>query len=398
MQLCEEVADGLSAKGHPIAVLTSTDCQNGRVGRPYPVHRLLALDPDWESKRPVAYQFFVGRRQREGRAVAHLRQLVSEFDPDAVFVWHTRGLSRVLLREVEQLPNVVVAYYLADYLLELPDEYVVYWQTQPVLKLARLLKPALTKVALANLRREGKPISLKCEHMICVSAYVRQRLVEQGLIPEDAVVVHNGVDLSVFSAPAGEQARSFRGTPIACLIAGRIVPEKGIHTVIDAFALLREHGGRFTLTILGDGPQAYIDELRGKVEVGGLQGVVSFHAPIPRSRMPEQLSQHDILLLASEYAEPIARSMQEAMAMGLLVIGTTTGGSGELLAHEQTGLVFRAGDPQSLASNLVRVATEPELAARLAHNGQQTVRESFTIDLTVERIEQYLRMICRDRP
>jgi glycosyltransferase involved in cell wall biosynthesis len=248
------------------------------------------------------------------------------------------------------------------------------------------------------LRREGKPIPLKYEHVICVSAYVRQRLLEQGLIPADTVVIHNGVDLSVFSPSLGEQARSFRAVPIACLVAGRIVPDKGIHTVIDAFALLREHDDRFTLTVLGDGPQAYIDELRLKVEGSGLRDVVTFHPPIPRSQMPEQLSRHNVLLLPSEYAEPIARSMQEAMAMGLLVIGTITGGSGELLVHEQTGLVFRAGDPQSLASKLARVATEPELAARLAHVGQQTVCESFTIGLTVERIEQYLRRVCENQP
>lgn len=395
MQLCEEVADGLSARGHDIALLTSTQRDGPEIARPYPVHRLLDIDPDWHCGRSAARQFFIGRRRRERKAVRALQETVEEFKPDLVFVWHAVGLPRVLLQAAEQTGLTV--YYLAGYLPEWSDEYIDYWQTEPVSKSDRLLKRLLARVALAMLRREGKPIPVKFEHVICVSAYVRQRLVEQGLIPADAVVIHNGVNLSDFSPPVYQNADSWHHGPIACLVAGRVAPEKGIHTVIDAFSLLREYDGRFTLTILGDGPQSYMSELRRKVQASGLQDLVTFRPPVARSQMPQQLSRHDVLLLSSEYAEPIARSMQEAMAMGVLVIGTTTGGSGELLVHEQTGLVYRAGDPQSLASRLARVATEPALAARLAQAGQQAVRESFTIELTVERIEQYLCKLCEDQ-
>ena len=95
--------------------------------------------------------------------------------------------------------------------------------------------------------------------------------------------------------------------------------------------------------------------------------------------------------MQSSLTAGISNSILEAMAVGLLVIGTTTGGSGELLVHEQTGLVFEAGNPQSLARQLERVLTDPCAAASLAAAGQARVRESFRIDQTVGNIETYLQ-------
>lgn len=396
MQLCEEVADGLAARGHEIAVLTSTQRDGPEINRAYPVHRLLTIEPDWHSPRPAAWQFFVGRRSRERQAVAHLQRLVADFQPQVIFVWHAIGLPRVLLQAAEQTPGVVTAYYLAGYLPELPDEYIAYWQAVPERRSARLFKRPLARLALAMLRREGKPIRLQYEHVICVSDYVRRRLVNQGLIPENAVVIHNGVDLSVFAPNAGPLCKSMDMR--SCLIAGRITPEKGIHTVIEAFVLLPEPiRQRCRLTVLGDGPADYVAALQSRVREEGLADIVKFQPPIPRSEMPDVLRRHHVLLLPSEYAEPIARSMQEAMAIGLLVIGTTTGGSGELLEHERTGLVFDAGDPQSLARQLERAIGDPALAARLAAAGRARVRESFSIEQTIGKIEAYLSERVRDR-
>jgi glycogen(starch) synthase len=114
--------------------------------------------------------------------------------------------------------------------------------------------------------------------------------------------------------------------------------------------------------------------------------------------MPEKMADYDVLILPSEYQEPISRAMQEAMAMGLLVIGTETGGSGELLVHEETGLVFEAADAQSLAQRLRRALDDAESAAALARAGQARVRNEFNIDLTVDRIEAYLQTLFGRAP
>jgi glycosyltransferase involved in cell wall biosynthesis len=398
MQLCEEVADGLSAKGHAIAILTSTCCDGNEIARSYPVHRLLPIDPDWHSGKLGFWQFCIGRRRRERQGTAHLRRLVQEFAPDIIFIWHFLGLPRVLLREAEQLPDVTVAYYLADYLPERPDEYIAYWRLPPVHPAAKLLKPLLTRLAVYLLAREGKPTPLKYENSVCVSDYLRRRLVSQGLIPEDAVVIHNGVNLSCFS-PDARDSRTCPSSRLRCLVAGRVVPEKGVHTVIEALACLQataELDG-IRLTVLGDGPADYVAHLNGRMHRHHLQDTVEFRSPVPREQMPKLLAGHDVLILPSEYHEPLARAMQEALAMGLLVIGTTTGGSSELLVHEKTGLVFAPGDPESLAAQLSRASNEPNLVTRLARAGQQAVKREFDIRRTIGQIEDYLLDLVLDK-
>ncbi|NIV37748.1 MAG: glycosyltransferase, partial [Anaerolineae bacterium] len=326
MQLCEEVADGLFAKGHQITVLTSTYGSNGETPHPYPVHRLLSIDPDWYGDKPGALQFFMGRRQREQQAVASLRQLVSEFRPHMIFVWDFLGLSRVMLQQAEQMPNLPVAYYMANFLPELDDEYMEYWDRTPHHWASKLAKLPLAKLALHMLAREGKPISLQYDNVVCVSDYLRRRLVSEGSVSSNAVVIYNGVDLTRFD-PESFPARPPTPGAFRCVVIGRVVPEKGLHTAIEAWGLLREREelNGTKLTILGDGPAGYMAQLRERVAHLQLHDSVKFSPPIPREQIPEALSSYDLLILPSEYAEPLARAMQEAMAMGLLVIGTTTG-------------------------------------------------------------------------
>jgi glycosyltransferase involved in cell wall biosynthesis len=393
MQICEAVADGLAARGHQIAVLTSTYRSGIEIARPYPVHRLLEIDPDWHSGVSAARQFFVDRRRRERYAIETLQRLSTQHAADCIFVWHAAGLPRAMLQVAEQtLPTV---YYLAGYLPEFPDEYIAYWEAAPVSPSAKILKRSLAKFGLAMLKREGKPIPLKYEHVICVSEYVRKRLVDQNLISKHSVVAHNGVDLSLFAPSAGTTRPSPSGV-FTCLIAGRVVADKGIHTVIDALALLGEESRSFKLSILGDGPPDYAEQLRAQVGAHGLQDGITFHPPVPHVEMPRVLEKYDVLLLPSQYQEPLACSMLEAMAMGLLVIGTTTGGSGELLVHGQTGLAFEAGDPQSLAIQLRNLSSNPDMTEHLASAGQRLVREHYGIGITVDKVERYLLGLTRN--
>ena len=396
MQLCEEVTDRHSARGHLVTVLTSTYRDGPEMARNYAVRRVLEIDPDWHAQESAARQFFTKRRSRERRALAQFKEATGSLKPDIIFIWDAIGLPRALLLAAERYASATTVYYFANYLPELPDEYIAYWQREPAHFIGKLTKGSLGRLALELLRREGKPVPLQYPHVICVSHYLRQRFVSQGLVPASAVVIHNGIDFSAFALP-GSALPTFQPDPLRCLVAGRVVPDKGVHTVIDAFGILgqrEETRGQASLTILGDGPADYMQYLRQRVATLGIEDLVEFMAPVQREQMPEILSRHAVLIVPSEYGEPIARSMQEGMAMGLLVIGTTTGGSGELLQHEHNGLVFPAADAQSLATQIARASSTPGLGARLARQGQEDVRANFDIQLTVERIEKYLLERC----
>lgn len=391
MQLCEEVADGLAGRGHEVAVLTSTAINGVEPQRSYPVYRWLTIDPDWENGLPAYRQFFLGRRSREKRAIESLWRLCSQYRPQIIFIWHAIGLPKVMLREAENMGETQVVYYMADYQAEIGDEYIAYWEGNPSLSLAWIMKLPLRIVALTLLRAEGKPIRLNYKHVICVSQYVRDRLVRGGYIPPDSIVIHNGIDLTQFSPTKRINKPKIDGQ-LRCLVAGRIIPHKGVHTVVQAYAQLHQQfsPNDLTLTILGEGPRDYVAKLQEAILDNDLQDMITFRAPVPRDKMPEILSEHDALILASEYDEPLARAIQEAMAMKLLVIGTTTGGSGELLIPDKTGLVFPAGDALGLAKQIARAIKEPDLMERLISAGRKAVEENFDIRKTVLNVEKYL--------
>jgi glycosyltransferase involved in cell wall biosynthesis len=390
MQLCEEVADGLSLRGHEVAVLTSSRRDGPEMTRSYPVYRLLPLDPNWDSGSSIAWQFFVGRRHRERTAAAHFCEVVADFKPTVIFVWHTIGIPRIVLKCAEEVRGVPSTYYLADLQPELRDEYMAYWNASPVHWSARLFKHALARLALRILDLEGKPVPLRYDNAICVSKYVQERLASRALIPQASCIIHNGINIDRFrncGTPA--HSRSF-----SLLYAGRLDPNKGVDVIIEALLCLREHERQHIerVTIVGDGPDSYKQHLRHLTGELLPWDVVRFYPPLPRDRMPNLLSRHDVLLLPSNL-EALSRMMQEAMAMGLLVIGTNTGGSNELLVHEETGLVCQAGNPVSLARQIERALREPEFSAQLAHSGQLRVQTEFDIQHTITQIEAYLKSV-----
>jgi glycosyltransferase involved in cell wall biosynthesis len=121
-----------------------------------------------------------------------------------------------------------------------------------------------------------------------------------------------------------------------------------------------------------------------------LHNHVTIHKPVSKDEMPAMLQQFDVLIFPSIYEEPLARITQEAMASGLAVVGTTTGGTKEILRDGETGFTFAPEDVQGLAEQVARLITYPDLRCRLAQAGRQMVIENFTLDRMVREIETYL--------
>jgi glycogen(starch) synthase len=222
-----------------------------------------------------------------------------------------------------------------------------------------------------------------------VSNALRDEYARAGYDCEGAPIIHHGIDTGRF-APGSDRGGEPGGRLLVC---GRVVPEKGFHTAIEALALLSasDWGLDLTLDIVGPQPDPdYVVSLRRLIEHLGAEGRVQFQYQVPRDRMPEIYNSHDVLIIPSTWEEPLALTMLEGMACGLPVVGTTTGGSKEILEDGVTGLVFIAGDAGSLAAQLKRIRMVPGLARDLSRAARQRVQRGFTIDKTVARIESYL--------
>jgi len=392
-QWCHEVAETLKSRGHTIGVLTTVP--DKAVPDEKNVYRLLHLEnEDLLYYKPMP--FFTKRRKHEKQDLVTTRQVIESFHPDIVFVWGMWALSRTLPAYIEQRGHPPVAYYVSDHWPSDPDMHTVYWKLPANHLVMRLPKKLLAWLAFKMLAAEGKPVNLRFDHAICVSAAVRDNLVKAGLASfRHAQVIHGGTDVARFLQKGRREQPARRDSNLALLYAGRMVQHKGVHTAIEAMTkLVHEEGAaNLKLTLVGSGRPDYEARLRDLVAREGLDNYVTFHGRVSREEMPELMQQFDVLVFPSIYEEPLARMTQEAMVSGLVVVGTTTGGTKEILEDGVNSLTFAPEDADGLACQIKRLAVDPDLRHRLSETGRQTVLEKFALTRMVDEIEAYLREI-----
>jgi glycogen synthase len=394
-QLCQEAVLALQRHGHTVLVLTSRYGLSAGVSESTEVKRSLYLQADINYYRPL--DFFFSRPAQERSNLDTLKATIESFSPDLIIVWNVWNLSRNLPYWAEQwLPGRVAYYISATWPIDL-DIHVEYWQLPARRGISEWLKWPIREMALGQLRREGYPPRLQFEHAKCCSNFVRTSLVQAGKLPPEAGILYLGIDPKPYLDHSALE-RETQGGPLRLLYFGALLPMKGVHTSIEALALLQQRGlaGAVDLTVLGSGHPDYETKLRTKVKELGLEDRVHFEGWIRRDEVPAWLERFDVFLFTSIGREAMARTVMEAMAAGLLVLGAETGGQVEMLRHEQNALTFEAGDATALATQIERAIADPSLRRRLALAGRQTILDQFTLDRMMDNLEGWLGSIVHE--
>lgn len=390
-QNCQEIVQCLQARGHECYVLTSNygmrDQRKPEVG----IARRLHLQADINHYRPREY--FLLTYSREHRNRCTLRVAINQFKPDLVFIWGMWNLSLHVAHWAECWMPHRVAYAVAGYWLTEPDVHETYWRRHARGRLSKAIWTPVRLLALRILTRAKARYPLALDHVAYVSRYVRDKSAAEGRVSDDVRVIYNGIDPRPFSQ-AGAR-RSPRNGCLRLIYTGALVRHKGVHTAVEALGLLKERGQAtgVSLTLVGGGHPDYERHLRERVTALAVQEHVSFRGRVPREQVADILANHDVFLFTSTYEEPIARSVMEAMAAGLAVIGTAVGGQAEMLEDGMNALVYPPDDASELADRILRLRDQPSLCVKLAQAGRRTVLERFTLERMVNEIEAWLEEI-----
>ncbi|HEX7972831.1 MAG TPA: glycosyltransferase family 4 protein [Anaerolineales bacterium] len=389
-QLVQDINTRLQGRGYTTQVLTST-YGVGAASQEPGVERALILDSDVVHYRPL--DFFLNRHNTLEHNLSVTRAAITRFHPDVVFVHVMWNLSKAIPWQAEQLCPGKVVYYIANDWPYAPDNHTLYWRDPAQRSGRKLVKLLLAPLALKAIERESEAFPLEFKHVLCVSQAVQRDLTRFAAIPaENLQVVYNGVEVEQFT-PA-EPARG-EGGDVSLLYAGSLVPHKGVHTALEAMALLarRPLPCKVTLTLVGAGHPDYEAHLKKMVQESGIEGQVSFWGRVPREEMPAVLRKFDVLVFPSIWQEPLSRGMQEAMAAGLVVVGTTTGGTTEILIDGETGLTFEAENAAELASRLEQLCRDAPLRKRLSENARKVILEKFDLQRMINEIEAALQQV-----
>lgn len=198
---------------------------------------------------------------------------------------------------------------------------------------------------------------------------------------EKSLTIHNGVDTQSFvPAPASGGRRSgFAGeaSAIVAVLVGRVEPSKGQHRLIEALGLLRGRIASLHVLFAGEiADEPYHRRCLRRAEALGLSKRVRFAGPV--GDMPGLLQAGDVLVSASS-SEAFSRAILEAMATGLPVVATETGGAREAIVDGETGCLVPVGDTAALAEKLAMLAADPELRRRWGRRARERAVRRFDI-------------------
>lgn len=228
-------------------------------------------------------------------------------------------------------------------------------------------------------RWERKHID-KADMLMANSNFVRDL---HGDVHPNVRTLYNAVDTHVFQPLAREESDKTH-----ILFIGRLRPEKGIGTLIEAMDAVVADRDDVVLDIIG--ADTLPPWLRAKVQEHDLSEYVTCHGRVPFQKLPGIYNSADVVVFPSEWQEPFGRISIEALACGTPVVTTRVGGIPEVVDDEETGLLVEPGNATALADAVLRLLNDPDLRETLGKNGRQHVEDTFsTQTIADQQLELY---------
>ncbi len=162
-------------------------------------------------------------------------------------------------------------------------------------------------------------------------------------------------------------------------------PVKRVADVVAAFALVRRELPAW-LCLVGDGPGRPAAE--SQCRELGIADDVSFVGN--QARVEPILERSDLFLSASE-TESFGLASLEALACGVPVVATRTGGVPEVVCHDRNGLLSPVGDVEALAGSCIALLADPARREAFARDGRRWARSRFDRDAIVARYREIYR-------
>ena len=208
-----------------------------------------------------------------------------------------------------------------------------------------------------------------------------------------------GIDAEALPLPTPSPSPAFVRKPVdhpLFVFVGRLSREKGVASLVRAFARLRDAAPTSELRLVGDGDErASLEELARSLRLGDS---VVFRGWLGPPEIERELAVAWASVVPSLWAEPLGLVAAEAAVRGVPVVASATGGLAEIVKHGTNGLLFPNGDEAALSSCLSEIAESrvfPDHA--VCASAVREVAERHGVRRHVARFEELLDEIAADR-
>lgn len=228
---------------------------------------------------------------------------------------------------------------------------------------------------------------------IVVSREIQDAMVRVGIPRYRIDLIHNAVDLDA-SKIVGEkkwllEKYCLPKDAIVCLAAGRLTWAKGHDDLICAIRKAREQNPNLYCLIAGEGTLQ--KKLIGQIKQMNMEETIILIGHLNHKELLSVLKACDIYVMSSR-TEGTPVALLEAAALGKPIVASEVGGIPELVMDEVHALLFDVGDVDGLASALLRVAWDVNLAHRLGQEAKKRVDTHFSLAVQAQAtIETYIK-------
>jgi glycosyltransferase involved in cell wall biosynthesis len=207
----------------------------------------------------------------------------------------------------------------------------------------------------------------------------------------DIEVVRSGVDLAALEGAAGRQLELEPAAP-RFLFVGRFWHQKATDVLIDAFARVVEVLPEAGLVCAGEGPELEARKLQAASL--GVDDRVHFVGPVPN--VADYIRASDLFVLASRW-EGLPLVLLESLALGLPAVATRVDGVPLVVRDGETGWLVAPGDASALAERMIDAVSDPGELTRRGEAGARLIREEFSAEEAIERVDAVLREAAAGR-
>ena len=231
------------------------------------------------------------------------------------------------------------------------------------------------------------------ELLLPISHLWERKLIEMGCPPEKIHVTRMGIEPEKFNF---EPRQAFH-SPLRIVSVARLTEKKGLDVAVKASEILKQRGGQFEFTIIGNGDQ---DEMmREHIANAGLEDCVRMPGFKPQEEIRAALSEADIFLLPSKTAadgdmEGIPVALMEAMAVGLPVVSTFHSGIPELIENNVSGWLVPENDAEALADTLFRLSQGDIDVAPVVAAARRKVETEFNQHIAYGELARLLEQLA----
>jgi len=359
---CKEMMDFLTAQGHEIIILASN---YGKSQNQESIKREMKLIDYMQDSR---YQ----RMKIEHHNYKQTINAIKHYKPNLIYFWSLRKIGLGPIEAANKM-NIPKVFEIGDFWMQsiIGREDQNSWKQ----KIKNLLPFTHTK-------------PVKIEPAICVSKWVEREMREK------YGTTHSW---TIYNATRVPPKPEFPENKLLTFIfVGRLDEKKGLDLAIEALKLFHKNYPNidFELHIYGSGDRAYINHCKTLSQP--IKEKIHFKGRVEKKA--QMYTNGSILLMPTRERESFGLVVIEAMAHGSVVIATNAYGPGEIIQHQQNGLLFAPDDLHDLYTQVEKLHTNRDLFQKIHNQAYQDVKEHFSIEVVKPKVEALLKKIAGEAP